>query len=245
MSGRMTTAPLLSVIVPTYNERENLETLVPLLQDILRDTSVEILVVDDSSPDGTGLLVQALAAKDRRVRLVKREGKGGLSGAVFAGVEQAKGTYVCVMDADLSHDPEEIPSMLRLAQEQNADMVIGSRYVKGSSFVGQPLIRQMISVVLNNGVRLFLWLRPRDVLTGYVLCKREVIAEMSTRYSTRGFKFLLEVLATQRKLKVREWPIVFHDRRKGYSKATIREVFELARLCARLLLWRVAHLGRA
>jgi len=236
--------PLTSIVVPTYNERENIETLVPRLQEILRGVGAEILVVDDSSPDGTGDVVRSFAATDSRVRLVTRERKTGLAGAVFAGVAAATGTYVCVMDADLSHDPEEVPDMLRLARAENADVVIGSRYVKGSSFVGQPLWRQGASFVLNNATRLLLWLRPRDVLTGYVVCKREVLANNPTHYSSTGFKFLVEVLSTQPGLRVREWPIVFHDRRKGYSKATVREMFELARLCLRLIAWRVTHLRR-
>lgn len=231
----------LSVIVPTYNERENVSALVPRLLEVLGATPAEVIVVDDDSPDGTGAAVTAMAAREGRIRLVSRLDKRGLAGAVFAGAAEARGTFVCVLDADLSHDPEDVPDMLALAQA-GADVVIGSRYVAGAHFVDQPLVRRAMSMVLNGGTRLVLLLwRPRDVLTGYVLCRREVLTGMPTRFSARGFKFLAEVLATQRGLRVHEWPIVFRERRAGRSKASAREALELARLCVRLNIWRLAH----
>ncbi|MDE2766345.1 MAG: polyprenol monophosphomannose synthase [Chloroflexota bacterium] len=230
--------PHLSVVVPTYNERENVAVLVPRILGALHDIECEVIVVDDASPDGTADAVRELARADGRVRLLAREGKLGLSSAAFAGAEAARGAYVCVMDGDLSHDPMELPQMLAVAQE-GAHVVIGSRFAPGGMLVNVAFTRRVVSVVANLAARALNGLGVRDVLSGFALCERRVLTEAPTRYSARGFKFLLEVLATQRQLTVREWPIAFRDRRKGSSKATLREGYELAALCARLTAWRV------
>lgn len=232
--------PLLSVVIPTYNERENIARLVERILAVSGETPIDIIVVDDASPDGTAEVVEQLASADSRVRVLKRVGKQGLSGAVLAGAELASGEFVCVMDADLSHDPEEIPQMLEVAQT-GYDVVVGSRYVRGSAFVGQPLFRQALSYVLNQGARALLQIRTRDILTGFALVRREVLLRTPTRYSAGGFKWLFELLATQRGLRVVEWPIVFRDRKAGSSKATVKEAITFAKLCARLLAWRVRH----
>ncbi|MCE2470005.1 MAG: glycosyltransferase [Dehalococcoidia bacterium] len=224
--------------MPTYNERENLAVLVPRILGALHGVACEVIVVDDASPDGTADAVRELARAEGRVRLLEREGKLGLSSAAFAGAEAAKGGYVCVMDGDLSHDPMELPQMLALAQE-GAHVVVGSRFARGGMLVNVSVFRRVVSVITNFLARTLNGLRARDVLSGFVLCERRVLAEAPTRYSARGFKFLLEVLATQRELTVREWPIAFRDRWKGSSKATLREGYELATLCARLTAWRV------
>ena len=129
--------------------------------------------------------------------------------------------------------------------EGGCDVVVGSRFAPGAGFDGQPLTRRLISLALNLGVRVLLMLPQRDVLTGYALCRREAITEMPTRYSSRGFKWLLEALATQRELRVCEWPVVFHNRYAGASKAGVGEAAALAALCARILLWRARRrIGR-
>lgn len=229
--------PLISVLLPTYNERENVAALAPAILDVLWDAPSEVIVIDDASPDGTADAVREMAAADPRVRLVERPAKGGLAGAVFAGAEQARGRFVAVMDADRSHDPEELPAMLARAAD-GYDVVIGSRYVKGSAFMGQPLARRLISRLLNAAARTLFALPANDVLTGYAVCRRELLAEPPTRYSAPGFKWLLEALATRRGLSVYEWPIVFHDRQAGFSKAGMREALRLAALCVKLAAWR-------
>ena len=230
--------PQLSVVLPTYNEAGNVAALIDGIRGAMGGTSIEIIVIDDGSPDGTPAIVRELAAADPRVRLIERAGKQGLSSAVFAGADAANGSYVAVMDADLSHDPEELPDMLAKAT-QGYDVVIGSRFVRGSANQGQPLVRRAMSVLLNTGARLVLQLRPNDVLTGYVLCRRELLTTMPTRYSAGGFKWLIELLATQRGIRVHEWPIRFRDREQGSSKANLQEVLTFAILCARLTAWRI------
>jgi dolichol-phosphate mannosyltransferase len=232
------TKPTLSVVIPTYNERDNIERLVGQLLEVCGPTATEVVVVDDGSPDGTAEAVEAIAAGDARVRLISRAGKQGLSSAVYAGAEAARGQYVCVMDADFSHDPEEVPQMLALAQQGYA-VVIGSRYVKGSAFIDQPLVRRAISMVLNLGARVVLQVRARDALTGFALVERDVLLATPTRYSAGGFKWLVELLATQRGLRVAEWPIIFRDRAAGSSKASATEALGFALLCWRLLVWKV------
>ncbi len=229
--------PLLSVVVPTYNERDNIAVLVSRVFGALDGVACEVIVVDDASPDGTADVVRDLALADERVRLVSRAAKMGLSSAAFAGAEAAGGGYVCVMDGDLSHDPMELPQMLALAQE-GAHVVIGSRFAPGGMLVNVSLFRRAVSFVTNVAARALNGLGARDVLSGFALCERRVLTNAPTRYSARGFKFLLEVLATQRELTVREWPIAFRDRRKGSSKATLREGWELVALCVRLTAWR-------
>ena len=164
---------------------------------------------------------------------MERPGKAGLASAVFAGAAQACGRFVAVLDADLSHDPEVLPEMLERA-EDGCDVVIGSRYVRGGSFARQPLVRRLISRILNTGVRVMLMLPQHDVLTGYALCRRELLTQMPTRYSSRGFKWLLELLAVHRGLRVHESPIIFRNRYAGVSKADAREALGLAILCLRL-----------
>ncbi len=236
--------PLLSVILPTYNERENVAVLVPRVFDALYGVPCEIVVVDDGSPDGTAEAVREMGAADARVRLVERAGKAGLSSAVFAGAAVAQGEFTAILDSDLSHDPEELPGMLAKAEE-GYDVVVGSRFVPGADFDGQPMSRRLISLAANLGVRALLRMPQRDVLTGYALCRREVITGMPTRYSAPGFKWLLEALATQRGLRVCEWPVVFHNRHAGSSKAGMGEVVALAGLCARTLAWQARRKAKA
>ena len=235
--------PLLSVVVPTYNERDNVVVLVPRVLGALHGVECEVVVVDDASPDGTADAVREFARADARVRLVSRAAKMGLSSAVFAGAEAAQGGYVCVMDGDLSHDPMELPQMLALAQE-GAHVVIGSRFAPGGMLVNVSVFRRAVSAITNFLARGLNRLAAHDVLSGFVLCERRVLTDAPTRSSARGFKFLLEVLATQRELTVREWPIAFRDRRKGSSKATLREAYELTALCVHLTAWRARRLRR-
>ena len=231
---------LLTVVVPTYNERGNVGPLTAAVFEALGDTPVEVLVVDDASPDGTGDAVAQLARDDPRIRLIRRERKQGLAGAVFAGADDARGEYVCVMDADFSHDPAHLPGMLAKAEE-GYDVVIGSRFAPGAGFGQQPAARRVASVLANGWARAVLRLPQRDVLTGYVLCRRELLTEMGPRHSAGGFKWLMEMLASNRDARTYEWPIVFLARRSGSSKANAREALAFLVLSLRLALRRRAR----
>jgi dolichol-phosphate mannosyltransferase len=232
--------PVLTVVVPTYNERGNIKPLAAAIFEALGDTPAEVLVVDDASPDGTGDAAAELARDDPRVRLIRRERKQGLAGAVFAGADEARGGYVCVMDADLSHDPAHLPGMLAKAEE-GYDVVIGSRFAPGAGLGRQPLPRRVASVLANGWARAVLRLPQRDVLTGYVLCRRELLTGLRPRHSAGGFKWLMEMLASNRDARTFEWPIVFRTRRSGSSKANVREVIAFFALSLRLAFRRPAR----
>lgn len=236
--------PVLSIVIPTYNERANIQRLVTQLLEVCNPTPTEVIVVDDSSPDGTAEIVETISGVDPRVSLITRASKQGLSSAVYAGAEAASGKYVCVIDADFSHDPEEVPPMLLQAQ-QGYSVVIGSRFVKGAAFIDQPFARRAISFVLNLGARLLLQIGANDALTGFAVVERDVLLSTPTRYSSGGFKWLVELLATQRDLRVAEWPIIFRDRTAGASKASAKEAVSFGVLCARLLSWKLKKLSGA
>jgi dolichol-phosphate mannosyltransferase len=229
---------LVSIIVPTWNERENIVPLLEALRLALNGAEYEVLVVDDGSPDGTGAAVTDEARKHSAVRLVQRNRKMGLSSAVLEGVAHSAGGIVVMMDADFSHDPRLLPILVRELQS-GSDVVIGSRYVRGGRVEGWPFHRRIGSVMLSRFARVVFGLDVQDPLGGFAAFRREVLEGLSTRFSAPGFKLLLEVLATRPSLRVREVPITFVDRTRGKSKLGVREIREFALLCYRLVRWRM------
>ncbi len=233
-------ANLVSVIVPTFNERENIGPLLSAIREALASVDFEVLVVDDASIDGTGEAVTEEASLHPDVHLVQRPGKMGLSSAVLEGAARSAGGVVIMMDADLSHDPSLLPLLVRQVQV-GSDVAIGSRYVDGGRLQGWSLHRRIGSFVFTWSARALFGLRVRDPLSGFVAFRRGVLEALPTRFSTRGFKLLLEVLATQPSLRVSEVPITFVDRTRGTSKLGPGEMRELLMLCYRLLRWRRQH----
>ena len=221
----MTAAPLLSVVVPTRNEEATVGPLLARLGAALEAIDHEILFVDDSD-DGTARAIGAAAAADPRVSLVHREGPeraGGLSTAVVLGIHQTRGEFVCVMDADLQHPPEDIPGMLTVARD-GADVVVASRYVRGGSRRGlDGRGRRLVSRTAGAVARgLFTEARAStDPLSGFFLCRRRVIDGIEFR--PVGFKILLELLVCVPGVTVRDVPLVFAARAGGSSKATARQ----------------------
>jgi dolichol-phosphate mannosyltransferase len=199
----------------------------------------EVLVVDDASMDGTGAAVSQEARRHPNVRLVQRSSKMGLSSAVLEGFARSTGGLVIMMDADLSHDPRVMPLLVEQVL-MGSDVAIGSRYVRGGQLHGWPLHRRMGSLFITWWARAIFRLPVRDPLSGFAAFRREVLEELPTRFSARGFKLLLEVLVTQPSLRVSEVPITFVDRARGTSKLDLGEMRELLKLCYCLLRWRVA-----
>ena len=234
-----------SVIVPTWNERENIRPLLEGIAAALAGTEYEIVVVDDNSPDGTGQEVEAyMQAGHQNVNLLRRPEKQGLSGAVLEGATMAQGDYLVMMDADLSHDSQAIPALLRRLDEGH-DVVVGSRYVGDvPSIQGWPLQRRLASRLSIMVARLVLRLPVQDLTSGFVAFRRTFLTSLPTRFSARGFKLLLEVLAVWRDLRVTEYPITFTDRARGFSKFGLREMAEFGRLCLRLWWYRLQHRQR-
>jgi glycosyltransferase involved in cell wall biosynthesis len=232
------------VIVPTYNECENLSQLVHELRMLPGD--LHVLIVDDNSPDGTGALADRLAAADPGVQVIHRSGKLGLGTAYKAGFVfglDRDYQYLCTMDADFSHSPSSVPALLDKAQE-GYDMVVGSRYVPGGSVVGWPPFRKLISWVANRLAHLFLGVATRDCTAGF-RCYRRVVLEtipLHTLFSG-GYSFLIEMafLCQEAGFRIGEVPITFVNRTQGASKISKWEIYKaiytLLRLRTRALPW--------
>ncbi len=232
------------MIVPTYNERENLPLLVQQLRGLPGD--VHVLIVDDNSPDGSGALADDLAAQDAGVAVLHRSGKLGLGTAYKAGFAYGLArdyTYLCTMDADFSHSPERVPALLDKAQS-GYDMVVGSRYVPGGSVVGWPRLRKLISFVANRGAHLFLGIVTRDCTAGFRCYHRTVLETipLETIFSG-GYSFLIEMafLCQEAGFRIGEVPITFVNRTQGSSKISKFEIYKamytLLRLRTRSLPW--------
>ncbi len=227
-----------TVIVPTYNERENIEALVQQLLALPVD--LRVLVVDDNSPDGTGALADGLAAASGgRVSVIHRPGKLGLGTAYVAGFRQALAAgadSALTMDADFSHNPRYIPAMLALCEEGH-DLVIGSRYVRGGSTSGCTLPRILLSWGANAFARLMLGLRARDATAGFRCYRRQVLESVGLdEIRSSGYSFLIEMLyrAQRRRCRVGEVPICFDNRRLGQSKISRGEILRAMQTVLRL-----------
>ena len=217
------------VLIPTYNERDNLPILV---KDLMTIDRVSVMVLDDQSPDGTGNVADDLAAQfPGRVFAVHRTGPRGLGVSYLDGFRQAVAgnwDFVCQMDADLSHDPKYLPEMRALAAN-GADLVIGSRYLNGISVVNWPLRRIILSQFANFYIRTITGLGLRDITAGYRCWRRESLARLPLdRIVSDGYAFLLEVtfMAAVAGLRIAESPIIFIERRQGASKLSTGVLFE-------------------
>jgi len=223
----------LSVILPTYNERENLPELIAQIRRL--PIEVECVIVDDNSPDGTGELADQLASTDPLIKVIHRPRKAGLASAVYAGLSKASAPYVAVMDADLQHPPHLLTQMLR-ALEDGYDVVVASRYVRGGGVVGWSVLRYIISRVATLLAHLTI---PRsrvvkDPMSGYFALKREVLESVRID-SSIGYKLLLTILVKGRYSKIKEVPMVFRRRLKGKSKLTRKEILTYLKLLLNLL----------
>ncbi len=228
------------VVVPTYNEVENVSRLIP---DILaQDAGLDVLVVDDASPDGTARAVRELAAFGTRVHLLERAGKLGLGSAYSAGFRWAIAAgypLVFEMDADFSHDPASLPAFLREAA--SADVVLGSRYLHGITVVNWPLRRLVLSVGANLYARLITGLPVKDCTGGFKCFRREVLSALPLdRIRSDGYSFQIEVTwhCWKRGFRIREIPIVFEDRRIGVSKMNKKIIWEACWLVWKLFFMR-------
>ncbi|MDC0708942.1 polyprenol monophosphomannose synthase [Stigmatella sp. ncwal1] len=225
------------VCIPTYNEAENIE---PITRAVLKaEPRVDILIVDDNSPDGTGKIADTLAAQEPRIRVLHREKKEGLGRAYLAAFRwalEAGYTFIVEMDADFSHDPRHLPTILDAA-EGGADLVLGSRYVTGGGTVNWGVGRQLISRGGSLYARTILGVDIHDLTGGFKCFHRRVLEaiELSQVKST-GYAFQIEL--TYRTLKkgftIQEVPIIFEDRRVGHSKMS-RKIF----LEALTMVWRL------
>jgi dolichol-phosphate mannosyltransferase len=209
----------LSVIVPTFNERDNVTTLFRRLEAALAGVSWEAIFVDDNSPDGTSDVLRKLAEVDGRVRCIRRIGRRGLSGACIEGILASSAPCVAVIDADLQHDETRLPRMLDLLEGGDADLVIGSRYVEGGSADSFNRQRAGASALATEVAQRVLRVKVADPMSGFFMIRRDRFEQLAPQLSTQGFKILLDVVVTAHGgLRVREIPYTFGARIHGESK---------------------------
>jgi len=227
------------IIIPTYNERENIGTLIKNIQALDAGPSLRILVVDDHSPDGTGKLVEDLASTNDRIHVLHRPAKLGLGSAYIAGFKWALARddvdFVFEMDADFSHDPAAIPQFL--TEIQDADLVLGSRYLNGITVVNWPLSRLVLSVGANMYTRIVTGMPVKDATGGFKCFRRAVLEALPLdRIKSDGYSFQIEVnfLVWKKGFRLKEMPITFVDRTAGTSKMSRRIVWE-----AVFLVWKL------
>ena len=224
------------VIIPTYNEQENLPELMRRI--FAEGLPLEVLIIDDNSPDGTGEAADALAAADPRVHVMHRPGKMGLGSAYVAGFRYAiEHDYDAVfeMDADFSHNPDSLPEFLR--ELENADLVVGSRYLHGVTVVNWPLKRLILSYLANVYSRVITGMPIKDATGGFKCFRRQVLESLDlSRVKSDGYGFQIEInfKAWRKGFRIREIPILFVDRRAGESKMSRRIVWEAAWMVWRL-----------
>ena len=228
------------VIVPTYNERFNIARLIPAI--LAQDPSLEILVVDDGSPDGTGAIVDSIAANNPRVHIIHREGKLGLGTAYIEGFRWAlerKYDLVFEMDADFSHNPELLPEFLQMIKE--ADVVLGSRYQDGRvNVVNWPMSRLFLSYAANVYARAVTGLPISDTTGGFKCFRRNVLESIDLNsVKSNGYAFQIEMSfrVWKRGFRIVEIPIIFVDRTEGVSKMSKRIVREAIWMVWRLRWW--------
>lgn len=230
-----------SVILPTYNEKENIEKMVCSIVDVFKKNKIggEVVVVDDNSPDGTGKIADRLAKKFKNVQVVHRPKKLGIGLAYQDGVNHAKGGIVITMDCDFSHDPRDLPKLVN-AIEGGYDVAIGARYVPGGKIHDWSAYRKMVSRGANTVAKVILLMHLSDITTGYRAYTREALKKIDFgKIRSGGYSFLLVAAFKAEKagLKIKEIPIEFHDRTMGDTKILPIEQLNFLRTVVRLRLY--------
>ncbi len=224
------------VIIPTYNEAENIPRIIPEI--LKQDDGIEVLIVDDGSPDGTATIVKDFQKNNARIHLIERSGKQGLGTAYVAGFHYALThgfEFVFEMDADFSHDPKDLPRLLEKIDE--CDIVIGSRYISGVNVVNWPMKRLILSYCANLYTRCITGMPIHDATAGFKCYRRKVLESLKLdAIKSNGYSFQIETnfKAWIRGFKICEIPIIFNDRRAGVSKMSKHIVYEAA-----FLVWKL------
>jgi dolichol-phosphate mannosyltransferase len=214
------------VIIPTYNEKENAERIVRAVMAL--PEPFDILIVDDGSPDGTAEIIKNLQREFQNLHILERSGKQGLGTAYIAGFRwglQQGYEYIFEMDADFSHNPNDLPRLLSACRDQGADISVGSRYVKGGKVENWPFSRWLISYFASIYVRFVLWFGVRDTTAGFKCYRRKVLEKINLQnIRFVGYAFQIEMKYTAHRLgfKIKEVPIIFIDRQFGESKMNIK-----------------------
>jgi dolichol-phosphate mannosyltransferase len=231
--------PELAVVVPTRNERGNVEELLRRLDLALTNIRWEVLFVDDDSADGTADLVDEIGQRDARVRLLRRIGRRGLSSACIEGILATTAPYVAVIDGDLQHDETLLSSMLHAVRQQQLDIAVGSRMTEGGSYGDMPLYRRVLSKIATKAAKLVLKADLTDPMSGFFLVRRSSFTQLVPSLSGTGFKILLDIFASSpRGLRFAELPYRFRERFAGESKMDGQVIVEYGQLLLDKLLGR-------
>jgi len=226
-----------AIVIPTYNERDNIVQLTQRLEAVFSNNNLHgtIIVVDDNSPDGTGLMAEELSRSFGNIMVIHRPSKLGVGSAYIEGFLKALNAdsdVIFEMDADLSHDPEQVPAFIEKISI-GADVVIGSRYVSGGRIEMWPMSRRIISSMANKMARFLLGTHLRDLTSGYRAFKSIALKAIDlSSTKSKGYGFQVEVihLSNEKKLQIVEIPIVFINRKRGASKLDFKEVFGFLRV---------------
>ena len=231
-----------SVIIPTFNESENICNVLKSIKDCLPKIDIEAIVVDDNSPDGTGKIVEEYIKSMKNVAgysisVIHRRAKEGLSSAILDGLKNSKGDTVIVMDSDMSHPPQIIPKMLETIKQTQCDIVVASRYIKGGAIQGWPFKRKLMSTVATKIAKIGLDISADDPMSGFFAFRRKITD--GVKFDAIGYKMLLELLVKTKGVKVEEIPYTFTDRKFGSSKLDSSIIFNYCKS-----VWKLYRYGR-
>jgi len=227
----------LTIIIPTYNEKENLPQLIQRIETAMSNQDHEIIIVDDNSPDGTGQLAEQLAKQYGNIKVIHRPAKMGLATAILDGIKYAEGDIIAVMDADLQHPPELLPRLYQAILKGN-DIAIASRYTEGGKIEGWSLKRKIVSKGAIALAHLFLpqTRKIKDIMSGYFAFRKDLLQDIEL--NPTGYKILLEIITKTKPTKITEIPYTFKPRTKGKSKLNKREITNYIKHIAKLTLKR-------
>lgn len=214
--------PQVSIIIPTYNESQNILNVLKSIGDIIpKNIFTEAIVVDDNSPDGTGKIVEDYLKNVKKIAgytidIIHRTTKNGLSSAILSGIQHATGDTIVVMDSDLSHPPQIIPKMIDSLKKYQCDLVVASRYITGGNIQGWTTKRKLMSKIATMIAKKGLGIKTKDPMSGFFAFKKNIIKELN--FDALGYKLLLEILVKTKGLNIKEIPYTFENRKFGSSK---------------------------
>jgi len=233
----------ISIIIPTYNESENIIKILHSIGEVLpKNVPTQAIVVDDNSPDGTGKLVEDYLKNvkkiaDYTIEIIHRKAKNGLGSAILNGIQHAKGDTIVVMDSDFSHPPQIIPKLIESIKKYQYDIAVASRYIKGGKIQGWSLKRKIMSKFATLIAKKGLGIDTKDPMSGFFAFKRNIIKGLNI--DAIGYKILLEILVKTRDVNVKEIPYTFQDRELGSSKLTMKTIFDYYRS-----VWKLYRYGK-
>ena len=225
--------PQISIIVPTYNESQNIVSILKSIREsIPKGIHTETIVVDDNSPDGTGKIAEDYIFSIKKIAentidVIHRKAKNGLSSAILNGIQNAKGETIVVMDSDFSHPPQIIPKMIEVFKQYQCDLVVASRYITGGNIQGWTTKRKLMSKIATMIAKKGLGVKTKDPMSGFFAFKKNIIKELN--FDALGYKFLLELLVKTKGINIKEIPYTFENRKFGSSKldgSTIIDYFK-------------------